>query len=131
MTTTHVHPIHRSLGIDYEYYHTSRKRLRRSQTRDPSLEKKDFFFFFFTFQMILNKVHFFSLWVFFVYGIWQRPWHLGAALYPFGSGAPLRNGSAAPRMLPVCHLFSKYALHETLIFYINFAMMVFNLWFCM
>ena len=58
--------------------------------------------------MILNKVHFFSLWVFFVYGIWERRWHLGAALYPFGSGAPLRNGSAAPRMLPVFHFFSKY-----------------------
>ena len=95
--------------------HTSRKRLRRSQTRDPSLEKKDFFFFFFTFQMILNKVHFFSLWVFFVYGIWQRPWHLGAALYPFGSGAPLPNGSAAPRMLPVCHLFSKYDLCSSIL----------------
>ena len=46
---------------NYQTTHTSRKRLRRSQTRDPSLEKKDFFFFFFTFQMILNKVHFFSL----------------------------------------------------------------------
>ena len=62
--------------------------------------------------MILNKVHFFSLWVFFVYGIWQRRWHLGAALYPFGSGAPLRNGSAAPRMLPVFHFFSKYDVHN-------------------